>query len=182
MSFKINDFSAKLIGGGARPTLFSVDLGTKFDPGLNGITAFLVEATSMPGSNIAPIQLPYMGRKMNVAGDRTFDTWQVRVINDEDFKIRHAMEDWMNKINSLEGNLMATNQTANPSSYKHDASVKQYGKSSSTKVLREYKYFKMFPIAISPIELDWNATDEVERFTVDFAYDYYTVVNDKPLS
>jgi hypothetical protein len=181
MSFKINDFSKKLIGGGARPTLFSVDLGTKFDPGLNGTTAFLVEATSMPGSNIAPIQLPYMGRKMNVAGDRTFDTWQVRVINDEDFKIRHAMEDWMNRINSLEGNLMNTNQTANPSSYKHDASVKQFGKSSSTKVLREYKYFEMFPIAISPIELDWNATDEIERFTVDFAYDYYEIVNNKPL-
>lgn len=181
--FDINSFSSKLIGGGARPTLFSVDLGTKFNTSLNAISAFLVEATSMPGSNIAPIQLPYMGRKMNVAGDRTFDTWQVRVINDEDFKIRHAMEDWMNRINSLEGNLMNTgNQTADPATYKHDASVKQYGKSSSDKVLREYKYFNMFPIAISPIELDWNATDEVERFTVDFAYDYYTVINDKPLS
>lgn len=182
MTFKINDFSSKLIGGGARPTLFNVDLGTKFDPGLNAIAAFMVEASSLPGSNIAPIQLPYMGRKMNVAGDRTFDTWSVRVINDEDFKIRHAMEDWMNRINSLEGNLMDTNQTADPASYKFDASVKQYGKSSETKILREYKFFNLFPIAISAIDLDWNATDEVERFSVDFAYDYYTIVNDKPLS
>jgi hypothetical protein len=182
MTFKIDDFSTKLVGGGARPTLFSVELGTKFDPGLNQITAFLVESTSMPGSSISPIQLPYMGRKMYVAGDRTFETWQVRVINDEDFKIRHAMEDWMNRINSLQGNLMNTDQTANPTSYKHDASVKQFGKSSSTKVLREYKYFNMFPIQVSSIELDWDATDQVERFTVEFAYDYYTVINDKALS
>jgi hypothetical protein len=182
MTFKIDDFSTKLVGGGARPTLFSVELGTKFDPGLNQITPFLVEATSMPGSSISPIQLPYMGRKMYVAGDRTFETWQVRVINDEDFKIRHAMEDWMNRINSLQGNLMKTNETANPTSYKHDASVKQFGKSSSTKVLREYKYFNLFPINISTIDLDWAAIDEVERFTVEFAYDYYTVINDKALS
>jgi hypothetical protein len=182
MTFKINDFSAKLIGGGARPTLFNVDLGTKFNTGLAGLSAFMVEATSLPGSNIAPIPLPYMGRKVNVAGDRTFDIWSVRVINDEDFQIRHAMEEWMNKINSLEGNLMDTDQTANPASYKYDASVRQYGKSSQTKILREYKFVNLFPISISPIDLDWNATDEVERFSVEFAYDYYTVVNDKPLS
>jgi hypothetical protein len=182
MTFKISDFSAKLIGGGARPTLFNVDLGTKFNTGLAELNAFMVEATSLPGSNIAPIPLPYMGRKVNVAGDRTFDIWSVRVINDEDFQIRHAMEEWMNKINSLEGNLMDTDQTANPASYKYDASVRQYGKSSPTKVLREYKFINLFPISISPIDLDWNATDEVERFSVEFAYDYYTVVNDKPLS
>jgi hypothetical protein len=182
MTFRINDFSTKLIGGGARPTLFNVELGTKFDPGLSDIASFMVESSSLPGSSIAPIPLPYMGRKMNVAGDRTFDTWSVRVINDEDFRIRHAMEDWMNRINSLEGNLMATNDTANPSSYKHTAQVKQYGKSSSTKILREYNFVNLFPIAISAIDLDWNATDEVERFSVDFAYDYYTIVNDKPLS
>jgi hypothetical protein len=182
MTFRISDFSAKLVGGGARPTLFNVDLGSKFNTGLAVLNAFMVEATSLPGSNIAPIPLPYMGRKVNVAGDRTFDIWSVRVINDEDFQIRHAMEDWMNRINSLEGNLMDTDRTANPSSYKHTAQVKQYGKSSSSKVLREYKFINLFPISISPIDLDWNATDEVERFSVEFAYDYYTLVDDKPLS
>jgi hypothetical protein len=185
MTFRINDFSSKLIGGGARPTLFNVDLGTKFDPTLNLISAFMVQSTSLPASSIAPIELPYMGRKMRVAGDRTFDTWSVTVINDEDFRIRHAMESWMNRINSLEGNLMDTDGTSNPSSYKHDASVKQYGKSAKSTeggdILREYKFFKMFPIAISAIDLDWNATDEVERFTVDFSYDYYELVDSKPL-
>jgi hypothetical protein len=111
MTFRINDFSTKLIGGGARPTLFNVDLGTKFDPTLNLISAFMVQSTSLPASSIAPIELPYMGRKMRVAGDRTFDTWSVTVINDEDFRIRHAMESWMNRINSLEGNLMDTDGT-----------------------------------------------------------------------
>ena len=185
--FDINKFSTALVGGGARPTLFKVDLATPFKADLNTITAFMVQATSLPSSTIGRIELPYMGRKMVVAGDRTFDAWTVTVINDEDFKIRHAMEEWHNKVNSLEGNLMNTSGSpkgggANPAGYKQDASVIQYGKSSETLKLREYKFKGLFPVEIGAIDLDWNSTDEIERFQVTFAYDYYTVVGKNPLS
>ena len=185
--FDINSFTTKLVGGGARPTLFRVELATPFSPDLNSITAFMVESTSLPASTIGRVELPYMGRKMVVAGDRTFDAWQVQVINDEDFKIRHAMEEWHNKINSLSGNLMDTSGSprggsSNPAGYKCDASVIQYGKSSESKVLRKYDFKGMFPVEIGDISLSWNATDEIERFTVTFAYDLYTVSGPNPLS
>jgi hypothetical protein len=173
--FDINSFSQKLVGGGARPTLFRVDLATPFNPGINTITSFMIESTTLPASNLGRIEVPYMGRKMIVAGDRTFDAWQVNIINDESFQIRHAMEEWHNRINSLAGNLMNTGGGSNPSRYKQNAQVLQYGKSSETEILRQYNFIGLFPVEISAIDLDWNRTDEIERFQVTFAYDYYTI-------
>ena len=105
MAYSINDIRANLRLGGARPTLFQVELTSPFDPELNQIAPFMIQASSMPGSSIAPIEVPYFGRKVRVAGDRTFEPWSVQVMNDEDFKVRHAIETWHNRINSLSGNL-----------------------------------------------------------------------------
>lgn len=171
MSFNIQSFIKALPSGGARPTLFKVDLGSPFESNLGTITSVLVQATSLPSSSIGPIELPYMGRKIRFAGDRTFDTWDVTVINDEDFKIRNAMEIWHNRINGLQENI----STTSPAEYKQQVVVHQYGKTDDESPIRSYKFHGMFPIEISPIELDWNDTDNVERFTVRFAYDWYSV-------
>jgi len=171
MSFNIDRFKGALPSGGARPTLFRVDLATPFDGGLNTITGFLVQATSLPGSSIGNIPLPYMGRKVNFAGDRTFDAWDVTVINDEDFRIRDAMETWQSRLNSLEENI----STTVAAQYKIDATVHQFGKNNADVPIRSYNYRGLFPVEISPIELDWNSTDEIERFNVRFIYDYYEV-------
>jgi hypothetical protein len=175
MSFNIDRFRGALPSGGARPTLFRVDLNSPFTTGLNQLSNFLVQATSLPGSSIGNIPMPYMGRKINFAGDRTFDAWDVTVINDENFLIRDAMEEWHSRINSLLENV----SSAVPERYKHDATVYQLAKNDgsfeASRALRSYKYIGLFPVEISPIELDWNDTDNIERFTVRFMYDYYQV-------
>jgi hypothetical protein len=43
---------------------------------------------------------------------------------------------------------------------------------------REYTFVNIFPINISSIDLNWETTDAIEEFTVEFAYDYWTVDND----
>lgn len=181
MTFQISKFAGALKKGGARPTLFKVDLSTPFDRDLNSISSFLIQASSLPSSSIGPIEVPYMGRKMRVAGDRSFETWSVTVINDEDFKIRHAMEKWHNQINSLRGNL---NQTggSEPANYKFQAKVMQYGKSDENNPIREYEFYGLFPIEISSIDLDWNSTDDIERFNVQFSFDWYESVGKNPLA
>jgi len=171
MAFNINDFSSRLKGGGARPTLFKIRMSNPIDSSANELIEFMCESTSMPGSSISAIELPYFGRKIKVAGDRTFEPWQITVINDEDFKVRNSMEAWHSAINGLASNLRGT-ASSSPSEYKAQASVVQYGRTGG-EPLREYKYVGLFPTEISPIELDWNATDQIERFTVQFAYDYY---------
>ena len=178
MAFKIEDIRGHLRLGGARPTLFQVRLTfpTQIIPNSNEITtemAFMVQATAIPASTISAIEVPYFGRKIRVAGDRTFQPWSVSVLNDEDFKIRQALEIWHNKINKLSDNINDTGSTA-PGNYKTTAEVVQFSKVGQE--LRTYKFSGIFPTEISPIDLDYGRTDEIETFQVQFAYDYYEVV------
>jgi hypothetical protein len=173
----ISDFKSALVGGGARPNLFEVELA-KLPEGIAGWQAdnfrYMCKAAQLPGSNIANIDVPFRGRIFKVAGDRTFDAWTVTIINDEGFKLRNAFEDWMEKISKLSNNIGATN----PSEYMVDATVYQLGrgsKASSTDntgtdnvVLATYTFESIFPTNVSPIDLSYDSSDTIEEFTVEF--------------
>ena len=164
---KITDFKSKLSGGGARSNLFECELA--FPPavnveGLNDIlnkARFLVKAANLPASNVAPIEVPFRGRVLKIAGDRTFDTWTITIINDTDFAIRSAFEKWMNVINRMND---ATGVT-DPGAYYKDAKVKQLDRNGG--VLRTYKFWDIFPTNISTIDLSYETTDTIQEFTVE---------------
>jgi hypothetical protein len=173
MAFSITEIKGALKQGGARPTLFNVELFSPFQSDLNTLSSFMVQSAQLPGSSITPIEVPYFGRKIRVAGDRTFEPWTVTIINDEDFKIRHALETWHHRINTLVGNLNSTGSPA-PDNYKKRAAVHQYSKVGDEPI-RTYQFEGMFPTEITPIELNWNDTDQIEIFQVTFVYDYFEV-------
>ena len=178
----ISQFKAALIGGGARPNLFEVEMTTLPD----GIAwdadsfRYMCKAATLPASNIANIDIPFRGRIFKVAGDRTVDPWTVTIINDEGFKLRNAFEEWTDKIAKLENNLGATDPTA----YMTNAKVYQLGRGSSTSsktntgtsnaVLKEYEFIDIFPTAVGAIDLSYDSTDAIEEFTVDFQVQSYT--------
>ena len=170
---KITDFKSKLTGGGARPNLFEVVLAfpTLVSPvNENEVlqkSRFLVKAAALPSSTIAPVEIPFRGRILKVAGDRTFETWTITVINDTDFMIRSAMEKWMNTINKLED----ASGITNPVDYQSDALVHQLDRDGST--LRSYKFKSIFPTNISTIDLSYETTDTVEEFTVEMQVLYW---------
>lgn len=172
MALSISNIRSGLALGGARPTLFKVDL--TFPPGVGVVndSSLLIRAASIPESTINPIEVPYMGRKIRVAGDRTFDVWNVTVMNDESFNVRNTVENWHNQINSLLTNLNKFGTSA-PSRYKANAYVTQLSKTGES--LRRYKFNGLFPIQVSSIDLDWEATDQIENFNVTFAYDWYEI-------
>ena len=132
----------------------------------------MCRAAQMPASTLGTIEVPYFGRKVKIAGDRTFAEWTITIMNDEDMIIRNAMEQWSNSINSHLGNLRSF-ATASPALYKANASVVHYGKTGLP--LRTYTFNGLFPTEVSPIDLDWNTTDTLEEFTVTFQYDYWEV-------
>ena len=184
----IADFKGKLVGGGARPNLFEVQLA-KLPTGITWdgeVFRYLCKAAALPASNIAQIDVPFRGRIFKVAGDRTFDVWQITVINDEDFKIRSAFEEWMNQISKLDNNLGATD----PSAYMTNATVYQLGRGSqksstgndgsSNAVLKEYEFVDIFPTAISAIDLSYDTSDAIEEFTVDFQVQSFNMVSGGP--
>ena len=174
----ISDFKSALVGGGARPNLFEVELTTLPD-GVTGWDAetfrFMCKATALPAQNIAAIDIPFRGRIFKVAGDRTIDNWSVTVINDEDFLLRNAFENWTQQIADLSTNIGATD----PSSYMTDAKVFQLGRGSTKSsqnssgernvVLKEYEFVDVFPINVSAIDLSYDTGDTIEEFTVEFA-------------
>tara|TARA_B100000925_G_scaffold216181_1_gene165342 strand:- start:60 stop:734 length:675 start_codon:yes stop_codon:yes gene_type:complete len=193
----IDSFKSKLVGGGARPNLFEVML--TFPQGVNGPidekeldlkTRFMVKAANLPASNITPIDIPFRGRNLKIAGDRTFDVWTVTVINDTDFAIRNAMERWMNGMNNLQN---ATGET-NPTDYQTDAYVMQLGRGGKpdntgagklqgpnfgddVPVLKQYKFHGIFPTNISAIELSYDQPDTIEEFTVDLQVQWWDALD-----
>ena len=111
---------------------------------------FLVKAANLPASNISDITVPFRGRILHVAGDRTFDSWTVTIINDTDFAIRSAFEKWMNAINRVSDNTGSTD----PASYQADAFVHQLDRNGET--LRSYRFYDLFPTNISSINLSYD--------------------------
>ena len=167
----ISDFKSKLTGGGARPNLFEVELAfpdsISIDNDVKDKSRFLVKAAALPASNITPIDINFRGRILKIAGDRTFDTWTITVINDTDFAIRSAFEKWMNVINKLSD---ATGFN-DPAEYQEDAFVHQLDRDGST--LRTYKFFDIFPTNISQMDLSYETIDTVEEFTVELQVLYW---------
>ena len=174
----IDKFKSRLTGGIARPNLFEVVLafpdGT-VDAAVSDIdpkTRFLVKAAALPASNIAPISVPFRGRQLKIAGDRTFDEWTITVINDTDFAIRGSFERWMNSMSKVSDNA----GNINPEDYTRDAFVYQLGRSAvdsasqssdqNMPVLRTYKFYSIFPTNVSQIDLSYDSSDSVEEFTV----------------
>ncbi len=188
----ISQFKGQLTGGGVRPNLFEVTLNFPNGSGQsltfmsNDATPtqseqdlttdqvasklpFLVKAAALPASNITPVEVPFRGRVLKVAGERTFDSWTVTVLNDADFRVRTVLEEWMNGISRL------TNGSGevDPSDYTADATVDQLSRNGD--VLRRYNMVGMFPTNVSEIPLSMDTTDTIEEFTVEFQVLYWTI-------
>ena len=192
----ISAFKSKLSGGGARPNLFEVEIPSfpvaagqnTWRTGDNqeaDTFKFLCKAATLPASNVTPVEIPFRGRILKVAGDRVFDTWQISVINDENFLIRNAFETWMQGISKHSNATGATD----PNSYMTYALVHQLGRGadagqgstgsssavSGTQItpLKTYTFFDIFPTTLSTIDLSYENTDAIEEYTVEFQVQYW---------
>jgi len=168
MAFNINEFKSQLVGGGARPSLFQVQITNPITAVADFKVPFMVRAAALPESNVGTYSIPYFGRFVKYAGDRTFADWPVTIINDEDFLIRNAMEAWTNAINSHDSNTRALPQT-----YKSNAIITQYSKDG--RPLRTYVFEGIHPINVGAISMAWDSTDQIENFDVTFQYDMWRV-------
>ena len=165
MALSINDFKSQLVSGGARPSLFQVQITNPITSVADFKTSFMVYSAAIPESSQSPYEVHYLGRSFKFAGNRTFSDWTVEIYNDEDFSVRNSMESWMNAMNGH-----TTNQRVGPKVYKSQAQVIQL--SQAGEPIREYTFEGLFPSNISPIQLSMDA-DGIERFSVTFQYDLW---------
>ena len=164
----IDDFKQNgLAGGGARANLFQVTL-TGGLAGSGKLFEFMCKGAQLPASVVAQIDVPYRGRQLKVAGDRTFENWTVTVFNDNEMKIRNDFERWMNSMNAHAANI----GDLDPELYKQQLQVTQFDRQN--KPTKMYTLTGAFPVNVSAIDLSYDANDAIEEFTVEFAYDYWT--------
>jgi len=173
MPFNVNDIRAQLKGGGARPNLFQVVMPFPSIAGGGGAATkmtFTCKGAQLPGSDLGMVEMPYFGRTIKLAGNRTFPEWTTTVINDEDFSVYNAVQTWMNSINTHSGNLREAG--SNPRDYHSTADVIHYGKDGDA--IKKVTIVNMWPSTLAPIDLDWSSNDTLEEFTCTWQYDYWT--------
>ncbi|AHB80737.1 tail tube monomer protein [Synechococcus phage S-MbCM6] len=183
----IDDFKASVVSDFARPNLFQVDLnfptGIINDASLSNFGKFTVRAANLPSSQIGVIEVPFRGRVLKIAGDRTFEPWTITIMNDSGFVLRNAFELWANAIQAANENFTAASTLGDESDstgYFADMTVHQLARDlkdgDAPKVLKSYKFYNLFPSNISAIDLDYGNNDAVEEFTVELQVQYWTPV------
>ena len=160
-TFRVDDFKSKLVGGGARANLFRATINF---PGYAGGD---VELTSLVGQ----IDVPFRGRQLKIAGDRTFENWTATVIAESSMAVRNSFERWLNGINEHQ----AGTGLVNPVDYQADILVEQLGRNDE--ILKACNIRGAFPVNLGAIELAYETTDTLEEFTCEFAYQYWDAVN-----
>ena len=168
----IADFKAVMIGGGARPNQFRVELSfPKFVTGgaVAGQQAqFLCKSAQLPASTLENIGILYRGRPVNFAGERTFQPWTITIYNDTSFNIRNAIEQWQAGIQ----NYSATTGRVNPRDYQVDLTVNQLDRNGAD--VKVYKFVDAYPTTIGAIALDYEQQNQIETFDVEFQYNFFT--------
>ncbi len=178
MAFSVTEFKSNLKQGGARPSLFKVKF--QYPSGIPSPptnSEFLVKATTIPASTIGSYDVFYHGKAIHVAGDRSFDTWDTTIINDEDFGIRNTLENWMgsisnHKLNTRDKEVFNTSE-GDVAKYKTTLEDQQFSKAGED--LRTYIFTGAWPSALSTINLDWATASEIEEFTCTWMYDSWFV-------
>ena len=184
----LTDFRTRMVGGGTRSNLFECEInfperalnasstGNKAELSRN--TRFLIKAANLPASTLGVIDVPFRGRNLKIAGDRTFDPWTITIINDTNFSIRNAFERWMNLINKHQD----AAGKIDPSEYQTDAFIYQLGRadhgnnnndSKNIPVLKTYKFYGVFPSSVSAIDVSYDSSDTIEEFTVDLQVQWW---------
>jgi hypothetical protein len=174
MPFNISAFKSNgLVYGGARPSLFQVFMNTPAGIGIDNVSTnkfrFVCKTAELPESTIGQIEIPYFGRRIKVAGERSYADWSVSVLNDEDFSVRALFETWSNALNRHVSNVR--DAAFNGEQYKVDLEIIQYGKDGEE--IRSYILVGAFPTAVGSIALNWESANAIEEFNVTFAYDYW---------
>ena len=188
----LNEFKSRMSGGGVRSNLFECEITFPIDVysattgdaiQLSDKTRFLIKAANLPASTLGIIDIPFRGRNLKIAGDRTFDPWTITVINDNDFHIRNAFERWINYMNKNED----AAGKIDPNTYQQNAIIYQLGRASLTgatpttateiPILKQYKFYGVFPTAVSAIDVSYDSSDSIEEFTVDLQVQWWDALD-----
>jgi len=166
----LSAFTTALQGGGARANQFMVTLGGTGATGLTNNFHFLCRSAQVPALTIGEVAVPYRGRVIYLAGDRTYDAWTVTIMNDRNYSVRAFLENWMDDMGDIGGTTKANAISA--ASYYANATVQQLDRNN--KPIRTYKLEGLWPTTLDAIDLSYDANDAIEEFGATFRFNWLT--------
>jgi len=166
----LSAFTTALQGGGARANQFMVTLGGTGATGLTNNFHFLCRSAQVPALTIGEVAVPYRGRVIYLAGDRTYDAWTVTIMNDRNYSVRAFLENWMDDMSDIGGTTKANAISA--ASYYANATVQQLDRNN--KAIRTYKLEGLWPTTLDAIDLSYDANDAIEEFGATFRFNWLT--------
>jgi|TARA_B100000085_G_scaffold136624_1_gene124486 hypothetical protein len=184
----IQSFKSRVAGDFSRPNLFKCVVD--FPTGVVGkdeaskLGEFTVRAANLPATQLGIVEVPYRGRVLKIAGDRTFEPWTITIMNDKNFVLRNAFESWAQGVQEYTQNVTTVGTDVN--SYFKDMRVIQYDRFGDLKdsadaeaepnVLAEYRFYDTFPTNVAAIDLDYGSNDAISEFTVELQVQYWKPV------
>ena len=182
MAFDVNQFRTNLIGDGARPNLFEVQLQFPGFVGAGGQAGnqsrFFVKTAQIPGSTIGMVPLYYFGRETKLAGNRTFAGWSIQIINDENYLIRQAFEQWINGINDPSQNIRDPAASVIDGGYGTDMFITHFSKTGD--VIKQIQLVGAFPNDVGPLDMDWGSNDTIQEYSVNIEFQYWLDLTGQP--
>jgi hypothetical protein len=182
--FNLADFRNTFFNGGARPSQFEMQVvwpaavrGVAGVPSAEHDFRFLCQISEIPSETVSVINVPYFGRILKYAGERKWENLTVRVINDENFEVRRAIEAWMSAIADHSTTVSQFDGSITSTGYVTDGVVTQMSRNQGGAAIQAYQFVGMWPTELGKIDLSWAAADEIETFPITFAYQYWQTVD-----
>ena len=174
MSFNIDTFTSNFKRGGALGSLFECSLEAAKGTGMTiSDFKFMCKGAVLPASTIEPGTITYMGRALQIPGNRAAQQLNTTVYNDEDMAIRNHIENWMEMLNSHRTNKREQN-SVEINSYTGSLSVEQLRK-AGTGVTKKYEFIQAWPSACGEIAVAWD-TNDIQTFDITWEFAYWKSV------
>ena len=128
----------------------------------------------------------YFGRTIKTPGELEFADWTTTILNDNNYRVRRAIERWMAGINSHSNNIMdtgyggvsaaitgtgATGLDGGVYPWTGTAVIQQYNKLGSA--THKYTLEHIWPTSIDPQDMNYDNTGTIQEYGITWALDWW---------
>ena len=170
----LGDFTSKF-GQGIRPNLYQVTSSSGLT--ITGDEALLIKSASMPSASLGVVTIPFKGREVKRAGDRTFTDWTISVLCDQANEIHSRFITWSNGFMALGDTTRGLNYaqwTVAPLSVASAPGAQGYQPIAADTVAGKTIILKQcWPSEVGSIDFSYDSTDAVAEFSVTIGFDHW---------
>lgn len=145
------------------------------------VTPFHIRSASLPEATTAPIGINYRGRSVSYSGDRTYEPWQITVLDDHSGaangseNLHKAFHDWQDRLNSHTKNTSDMDGVDPKSLWAVSWTVQHLNTNCNTTLPgRTFTLYNIWPVQVGPLALDMSQDNTLASFAVTLAYSHYT--------